>query len=137
MSRIFGLLETSEKATSEARKREVLKNIASASQNPSAGQRGHDPFLAKQLMSTGKYKGEATNTDAQRSVVQLCGVEAAKYGAYPGEPTFANFSYEGKSWVAIVPPNAVQDIDMMLEYFPAIVPAAHPRVLYRNRDCHS
>ena len=132
--RLFGLLGTAEKKTDAGRYYEVLSNVAGAPKNPPKGQPGHDPFFPKRVLSTGKYKGESTNTGLQRSVVQLSAADAAKYGAKPGELAFANFSHEGKFWVAMVPPNAVKDIDMMLEHFPAIVPAAHSMLRFRLKD---
>jgi hypothetical protein len=114
----------------------ALDNIAAASENPKAGENGHDPFRPEQSLKKGRFQGERINFDAQRSVVALSESQAAQYGAKKGDLAFANFSHEGQFWVAVVPKNAVKNVDLMLEHFPAPVPAAHSMLRFRLKEGH-
>lgn len=128
----FGPMQTA--PTKEAGVMQALDNFANASANPAPGTKGHDPFQPTHMVASGRFKGEPINHDLQRSVVALSPAQAAQYGAKPGELAFANVSHNGQHYVAVVPEDAVKKASLMLEHFPAPVPAAHSMIRFQMKE---
>lgn len=84
-----------------------------------------DPYGAPVVMWTGPNKGKVLDTSIRRSLVILKGDAAAIAHPEPGDTVVANFFSEGKFWIAKIPPDAVQDVIVQMEHFPALVPAGH------------
>ena len=112
----------------------ALENFASVSKNPPPGRVGHDPFEPDHRVASGNYQGEPINYDKRRSVVKLSPIEAEQYGVQPGELAFANYGHDGKHWVAIVPDDAVEKASIMMEYFPAPIPAGHSMLRFHLKE---
>lgn len=95
-----------------------------------------DPFEPHAAMPRGPFAGRCLDTSDERSIRILSRDQAARYGMKPGgERTlvFANLRHAGRYWVAEVDPQAVEEVILQVEYFPAIVPAAHTQLCFRFR----
>lgn len=90
-----------------------------------------DPFDPKARMPEGRYEGQCLNSCQQRSVTILSAAEAAFYGFSGNHLTVANISHRGHFWVAEFPKDGIEDVIYLIEYFPAIVPAAHTQLRFR------
>lgn len=74
--------------------------------------------------------GEELDLAQRRPAVDLAGtVFAAKYGK-PGTTLYANFSHDGKLWMARVPEKAVKEVRFLITYFP-------PKLLGRYFAAHT
>lgn len=90
----------------------------------------NDPFETDARMPAGPFQGQCLNSNQQRSVKILTETEAEPYGPIPGWLMVANVSHQRKFWVAKIPPNPVEDVIFHIEYFPAVVPAAHTQLRF-------
>lgn len=84
-----------------------------------------DPY-AEAYMPAGPHKGKRLDTSIRRSILLA--------DTKPEEIGFYNFFHEGKFWYARVPDNAVEEVIFQVEYFPAIVPAAHTQLRFRFKE---
>jgi len=93
-----------------------------------------DPFEPHAAMPRGPFAGRCLDTSEERSIRILSPAQAAAYGLTPdGDRRFviANVRHAGRYWVAEIDPSAVEDVVLQVEYFPAIVPAAHTQLCFR------
>lgn len=90
-----------------------------------------DPFRAEIVATRGRLRGQAIDTNQRRSIVLLSPAEAKRYTGSTAGYTFANFSHESTFCIAWVPREAVEEVIYQLEYFPAIVPAAHTQLRFK------
>lgn len=80
---------------------------------------GQDPFEPDQRMESGPLKGLCINPVQRRSVDILEPDLAAKYfEVREGDMVIANFSHQGKFWIARIPVAAASKVMMLLQYFP-------------------
>lgn len=84
-----------------------------------------DPY-SDAVMPAGPFKGQRLDTSIRRSILMA--------RTEPGTIGFYNFFHEGKFWYASVPEDAVEDVIFQVEYFPAIVPAAHTQLRFRLKE---
>lgn len=94
-----------------------------------------DPFVPDAVMPRGPHAGKCLDTSEQRSIRTLTVPEAAIYGLAPDSTrlVIANLRHAGRFWIAEIRPDAIEDVILQLEYFPAIVPAAHTQLRFRFR----
>lgn len=126
--------------THAGRKLAALERIVANPENPQRGLQGHDPFHQELRMPKGPYAGEKLDTDTARSAQRLSPAEVKFYAEKAGiDPEdiaigFANLRQKfpkanGEAdhtfSVALVPKDAVADVALLKETFPAPVPAAH------------
>jgi hypothetical protein len=111
-----------------------------------AGEKEGDDFYQPLIAITKNYRGKTVivnrrgwtppktavipNTSERRSIKILAPELAARYGAQPGETVVANFRHKGKFWIAKFPKDGVRSVIAQIEYFPAIVPAAHTQLRF-------
>jgi hypothetical protein len=94
-----------------------------------------DPFEPHAAMPRGPFAGRCLDTSEQRSVRTLTREEAAAFGLTVASPrvVIANVRHAGRYWLAEIAPDAVVDVILMTEYFPAAVPAAHTQLRFHFR----
>src|SRR5512139_2576021 len=93
-----------------------------------------DPFEPHASMPRGPFAGRCLDTSEQRSIRILSPVQAAAYGLAPDRDrilAIANLRHAGRYWVAEIDPEAVEEVILQIEHFPAIVPAAHTQFCFR------
>src|SRR5262245_61129481 len=93
-----------------------------------------DPFEPRAAMPRGPFAGRCLDTSEERSIRILSPAEAAPYGLTPDSDrafVIANVRHAGRYWVAQIDPSAAEDVVFQVEYFPAIVPAAHTQLCFR------
>jgi hypothetical protein len=99
-----------------------------------------DTFAREGTLRSGPARGEPLDTKGARPVVLLDAVQKAeacrKAGVDPAtiEHAFANLSHGGAFYTTLVPRGAVKDLSMMIETFPAPVPAAHAMLRFTLAD---
>lgn len=99
-----------------------------------------DAFARDGVLRTGPARGEPLDTTKARPVVMLDAAAKAeackKAGVDPAtvEHAFANLSHGGAFYTTLVPRDAVKDIGVMIETFPAPVPAAHAMLRFTLAD---
>jgi hypothetical protein len=99
-----------------------------------------DVFAREGLLRSGPARGEPMDTTKARPVVLLDAAAKAeacrKAGVDPAtiEHAFANLSHGGAFYTTLVPQGAVQDLAVMIETFPAPVPAAHAMLRFTLAD---
>jgi hypothetical protein len=139
--RMLGLLGAHvTQPTRAGRRLAALDSIAASPTHPPVGSPGHDPFRPEARMPQGPFAGEKIDTDMSRSAQRLSRAEIEHYAKKAGvDPKtialgFANLRQKFPqadgdarfTWsVALVPKDAVADVALLKETFPAPVPAAH------------
>lgn len=95
-----------------------------------------DPFEPHAAMPRGPFARQCLDTREQRSIRILSAAQAARYGlASDGDRMVAaNLRHAGRYWVGEIRPGAVESVILQIEYFPAVVPAAHTQLRFRFRD---
>lgn len=99
-----------------------------------------DRFAREGVLRSGPARGEPLDTTKARPVVLLddkAKVDACKKaGVDPAtiEHAFANLSHGGAFYTILVPRGAVKDLSVMIETFPAPVPAAHAMLRFTLAD---
>lgn len=102
-----------------------------------------DPFAEVWVLPEGPNKGERVDTREKRSMKRLTPKEAKPYltpeelqGLIDGDGTevIANFRHEGRFWVAVIPPDAVEEMIVQQEDFDAVVPAAHGQIGFKMHE---
>jgi hypothetical protein len=96
----------------------------------------NDPFEPHASMPRGPFAGRCLDTSEQRSIRILSPDQAAAYGLTPDRDrifVIANLRHAGRYWVAEIDPQAVEEVILQVEYFPAVVPAAHTQLCFRFR----
>jgi hypothetical protein len=99
-----------------------------------------DPFGREGVLEKGPARGEPLDTAKSRPVVLLDAAQKAeacrKAGVDPAtiDHAFANLSHGGAFYTTLVPKGAVKDLSMMIETFPAPVPAAHAMLRFTLAD---
>jgi hypothetical protein len=95
-----------------------------------------DPFEPHASMPRGPFAGRCLDTSEERSIRILSPDQAAAYGLAPDRDrifVIANLRHAGRYWVAEIDPQAVEEVILQVEHFPAIVPAAHTQLCFRFR----
>lgn len=89
-----------------------------------------DPFDPSLSFASGPNEGKCVNTSERRSATPLTKVEQAYYriSVPKGSLSFANFSHQHRHYIAVVDPKGIEDVIYHIEYFPAVVPAAHNQI---------
>ena len=92
-----------------------------------------DPYDPRAEIPRGPFKGRCLYTRELRSLRLLSKEAAAARGlpARPGLLYLANVRHADRFWLAAVDPRAVEAAIVQIEYFPAIVPAAHTQLRFR------
>lgn len=99
-----------------------------------------DSYLRTGELQGGPARGEPMDTERARPVARLDAAARAEACARAGiDPAtigeaFANFRHNGRFWISLVPKDAVKDVYVMLESFPAPVPAAHAMLRFALHD---
>ncbi|MFZ9885863.1 MAG: DUF4105 domain-containing protein [Myxococcota bacterium] len=99
-----------------------------------------DTFYRSGKLESGPAKGEPLDTAKARPAIQLNEAEklaaCAKARVDPESigVAFANLCHRGEFYTALIPKDAVRDVYLMLESFPAPVPAAHAMLRFALDD---
>jgi hypothetical protein len=99
-----------------------------------------DRFAREGVLRTGPARGEPLDTTKARPVVILDEKQkidaCRKAGVDPAtiEHAFANLSHDGMFHTALVPRGAVKELSVLVESFPAPVPAAHAMLRFTLAD---
>jgi len=96
----------------------------------------HDPYdpgnWGQGRFLRGPHRGECLDTRLRRSIRILSAKERAYYTISTKDPriAIANFSHAQKFWIALIDPRAIEEVLFQIEYFPAVVPAAHNQLRF-------
>ena len=92
-----------------------------------------DRYDPRAEIPSGPFKGRCLDTRELRSlrVVSRGEAEARGLAARPGLLYLANVRHADRFWLAAVDPGAVEAAIVQIEFFPAIVPAAHTQLRFR------
>lgn len=119
---------------------EAVESFRSAALRAREAAAQGDAFARTGTLQHGPAKGEPLDTANSRPVVRLGEAEkiAACRAANVDPDTigeaFANLRHQDGFYTALVPKDAVRDVYLMLESFPAPVPAAHAMLRFALED---
>jgi hypothetical protein len=85
-----------------------------------------DPYYPAAVMKHGKYKGQCIDTSWQRPVVPISQAAAEAAEVPPGYFAIANFTHQGRYWIAMIPMGGVEEVIFQMEHFKFFTQDKHP-----------